>query len=168
MLRPGSNNQRCPRTRAAREASCACTCACMCLRVRCVAVCCAAVTSISPFPIPPLAYVRIPLCMRRITSIVSILYLLHILLCPFMSGGLISASVVGSLYICRASYLHFPEWPWISLFIPGPRPFFPLLACNKRPGSFDNLITQGPFFCPQPFSTVSHTYKELPPLHTVI
>lgn len=100
-------------------------CACMCLRVRCVAVCCAAVTSISPFPIPSLAYVRIPLCMRRITSIVSILYLLHILLCPFMSGGLISASVVGSLYICRASYLPFPEWPWISLFIPGPRPFFP-------------------------------------------
>lgn len=139
-------------------------CACMCLRVRCVAVCCAAVTSISPFPIPSLAYVRIPLCMRRITSIVSILYLLHILLCPFMSGGLISASVVGSLYICRASYSPFPEWPWISLFIPGPRPFFPLPVCNKRPGSFDNLITQGPLFFVRSLFLLSPTHtKNYPP-----
>ncbi|KAL6790653.1 hypothetical protein J3E68DRAFT_74380 [Trichoderma sp. SZMC 28012] len=140
----------------------------MCLRVRCVAVCCAAVTSISPFPIPPLAYVRIPLCMRRITSIVSILYLLHILLCPFMSGGLISASVVGSLYICRASYLPFPDWPWISLFIPGPRPFFFPAGVQQTTRIFRQPYYPRTFFCPQPFSTVSHTYKELPPLHTVI
>ncbi|KAL6830336.1 hypothetical protein V8C40DRAFT_240161 [Trichoderma camerunense] len=50
MLRPGSNNQRCPRPRAAREASCACT---LCLYVSPSTVCgCLLCCCYEHFPLP--------------------------------------------------------------------------------------------------------------------
>ncbi|KAL7930378.1 hypothetical protein V8C35DRAFT_162317 [Trichoderma chlorosporum] len=68
----------------------------------------------------------------------------------------------GSLYI---------TFPRVALdFSIYPRPqtlFFPLPVCNKRPGSFDNLITQGPVLSTTLFHG-SHTSRRVPPLLFII